>query len=178
MTVSSVPTTVSRFEDGDDCPDEVPAEVIEFTGAIKGTYYDFNRPARTARCRRSTALPMLTESPSIYVEISGHTDSVDSTKIQRDEHPHSRHLDRYTTCSIILAELTRKRIPPPRLVTVLLFVLVTHSLQYTGRFRSFPHVLPAELWRQGPRAPSPTYIGPMYGILSWEWYEVFVPTPR
>ncbi|MGB1014724.1 MAG: OmpA family protein, partial [Nannocystaceae bacterium] len=79
------PETVNGFEDGDGCPDEVPAKVIEFTGVIKGIYFDFNRSTIKDRSTPvlDRAVAVLAEFPSIHIEISGHTDNVGSAEYNK-----------------------------------------------------------------------------------------------
>ncbi|MCA9706286.1 MAG: OmpA family protein [Myxococcales bacterium] len=72
----SEPETPNGYEDGDGCPDEVPEEVVKFTGVIKGIQFETD----SAKIRpRSTpildqAIEVLTKYPSVRVEVSGHTD--------------------------------------------------------------------------------------------------------
>jgi OOP family OmpA-OmpF porin len=69
--------TKNAFEDGDGCPDELPAAVKEFMGVIAGVEFDNNE----ASIRSSSdpaldkALSVLTEYPTLRVEIIGHTDN-------------------------------------------------------------------------------------------------------
>ncbi len=79
------PETVNGFEDGDGCPDEVPAEVIQFTGVIRGIYFDFNKATIKDKSRPvlDRAVAVLTEFPSIRIEISGHTDNVGSAEYNK-----------------------------------------------------------------------------------------------
>ena len=70
------PETKNGYQDADGCPDEVPAAVKRFTGAIRGIYF----ATGSARIRRSSfrvlnsAVRVLTEYPDLKMEIGGHTD--------------------------------------------------------------------------------------------------------
>ena len=74
------PETVNGFEDDDGCPDEVPEEVKQFTGVIKGIHFDFGkstiRPDSHALLEQ--AAQVLQDYPTLKLEISGHSDSVGS----------------------------------------------------------------------------------------------------
>ncbi|HLT35509.1 MAG TPA: OmpA family protein [Enhygromyxa sp.] len=71
------PETDNGYQDEDGCPDEVPREVQEFTGTIKGITFDNNQ----ATIRSSStptldkAVEVLKANPDIRIKISGHTDS-------------------------------------------------------------------------------------------------------
>ena len=71
------PETRNGFEDTDGCPDEVPKEVQEFTGVIRGIYFDVNKSSVQLRSHRvlNEAVAVLKRHPSINIEIVGHTDS-------------------------------------------------------------------------------------------------------
>lgn len=79
------PETVNGFEDGDGCPDEVPADVIEFTGVIRGIYFDFNKSTIKDKSTPvlDRAVAVLKEFPSIRIEISGHTDNIGSAEYNK-----------------------------------------------------------------------------------------------
>jgi len=72
------PETKNGFQDEDGCPDEIPAEVKKFTGVIEGIEFDTGkatiRPKSTATL--DAAVKVLTDYPSLKLEISGHTDNV------------------------------------------------------------------------------------------------------
>jgi outer membrane protein OmpA-like peptidoglycan-associated protein len=70
------PETTNGYEDGDGCPDEVPQEVAQFTGVIKGIQFDTNKSTIKAKSQPTLdgAVEVLTKHTSIMVEISGHTD--------------------------------------------------------------------------------------------------------
>ncbi|PRP91630.1 Outer membrane porin F precursor [Enhygromyxa salina] len=71
------PETSNGYQDEDGCPDEVPKEVQDFTGAIKGITFDTNKDT----IRKSSikildkAVKVLSDNPEIRIKISGHTDS-------------------------------------------------------------------------------------------------------
>jgi OOP family OmpA-OmpF porin len=71
------PETRNGFEDTDGCPDELPKEVEQFTGVIKGIYFDLDKATIQRRSNRvlSEAVKVLDKYPEIKVEIVGHTDS-------------------------------------------------------------------------------------------------------
>jgi outer membrane protein OmpA-like peptidoglycan-associated protein len=72
----TVPETDNGFEDGDGCPDEVPKKVSTFTGVIEGIYFDTAKATikPKSRAKLDDAVAVLTEYPSLRIEISGHTD--------------------------------------------------------------------------------------------------------
>jgi outer membrane protein OmpA-like peptidoglycan-associated protein len=65
------------FEDSDGCPDELPQAVENFMGVIAGIEFDTGkaeiRPSSAIALEK--ALNVLTEYPSLRVEITGHTDN-------------------------------------------------------------------------------------------------------
>jgi len=71
------PETKNGFEDGDGCPDEVPAEVQKFSGAIEGILFQQNEAKILPRsfAKLDEAVAVLTKYPEIKLEISGHTSS-------------------------------------------------------------------------------------------------------
>lgn len=71
------PETVNGFEDADGCPDEVPEQVKKFTGVIKGITFDLGKSTirKTSFPLLDEAAKLLTDYPSLRLEISGHTDS-------------------------------------------------------------------------------------------------------
>lgn len=70
------PETKNGFEDTDGCPDELPADVKNFVGVIAGIEFDTNKDAiRNASADvLDRAVAILTDYPSLRVEIIGHTD--------------------------------------------------------------------------------------------------------
>jgi outer membrane protein OmpA-like peptidoglycan-associated protein len=72
------PETVNGFEDADGCPDEVPEIVKKFTGVIKGITFDLGKSTirKTSFALLDEAAKLLTDYPSLRLEISGHTDSL------------------------------------------------------------------------------------------------------
>lgn len=71
------PETKNGFQDDDGCPDEVPAEVKKFTGVIEGIEFDTNKATirKKSETTLDAAVKVLTDNPSIKIEISGHTDN-------------------------------------------------------------------------------------------------------
>ncbi len=65
------------FEDDDGCPDEVPEAVQRFTGVIQGITFEQGRAdiRRESLPTLDSAYLVLTEFPSIRLEVSGHTSS-------------------------------------------------------------------------------------------------------
>lgn len=76
IVAAAEPETTNGFEDGDGCPDEVPEEVKEFTGAIEGIYFQTAKAEirKTSERKLGEAAKVLAAYPEIRVEISGHTD--------------------------------------------------------------------------------------------------------
>lgn len=80
------PETKNSFEDEDGCPDEVPAAVQKFTGSIKGIVFKTGS-ARILRKSKSTliaAFEVLSDNPTVRIEISGHTDTKGRDESNRD----------------------------------------------------------------------------------------------
>ncbi|MEM7157909.1 MAG: OmpA family protein [Myxococcota bacterium] len=71
------PETPNGFKDADGCPDEIPKEVAQFTGVIKGIYFDTNKDTIKPKSEKvlQQALDVLKKFPDLKVQISGHTDS-------------------------------------------------------------------------------------------------------
>jgi OOP family OmpA-OmpF porin len=71
------PETKNGFEDDDGCPDEVPVAVKKFSGTIKGITFKVNSAVILPKsfATLDEAVKVLTEYPSISLEIQGHTDS-------------------------------------------------------------------------------------------------------
>ena len=71
------PETKNGFEDGDGCPDEVPAEVQKFSGTIAGILFQQNEAKILPRSFTTLdqAVAVLTKYPEIKIEIAGHTSS-------------------------------------------------------------------------------------------------------
>ena len=69
--------TKNGFEDTDGCPDELPAAVKNFVGVIAGIEFDNDRAdiRPSSEMALSKAATVLSEYPSLRVEIVGHTDS-------------------------------------------------------------------------------------------------------
>lgn len=72
------PETANGFEDGDGCPDTVPADIQEFTGAIRGINFDTNKSTIRADSEATLreALAVLKDHPTLRIEVQGHTDDV------------------------------------------------------------------------------------------------------
>jgi outer membrane protein OmpA-like peptidoglycan-associated protein len=74
------PETRNGFQDEDGCPDELPKEVLRFSGIIQGIVFDTN----TARIRHASypllndAAAVLEKYPNLQLRITGHTDSTGS----------------------------------------------------------------------------------------------------
>jgi OOP family OmpA-OmpF porin len=70
--------TPNGYKDEDGCPDEVPAEVQEFTGAIRGITFDVNQATirRGSHETLDRAVQVLKDNPDIRIAITGHTDDV------------------------------------------------------------------------------------------------------
>ena len=70
------PETKNGFDDGDGCPDEIPEEVVKFTGVIEGIYFDSDKATikKSSFKTLDAAIDVLAKFPSVNVEISGHTD--------------------------------------------------------------------------------------------------------
>jgi outer membrane protein OmpA-like peptidoglycan-associated protein len=75
-TCKDVPETANGFEDGDGCPDEIPEEVVRFTGVIQGIFFDTNKATikKSSFKTLDAAIDVLAKFPSVNVQISGHTD--------------------------------------------------------------------------------------------------------
>ena len=69
--------TRNSYQDDDGCPDELPQAVKKFTGAIAGISFQPNSAviAQPSFKVLDQAVKVLAESPSVRLEISGHTDS-------------------------------------------------------------------------------------------------------
>ena len=80
------PETKNGYKDADGCPDEVPKEMVEFTGAIEGiTFATGKDTIRTkSTTKLSKAVTTLKKFPSIRVRISGHTDDVGTAQYNLD----------------------------------------------------------------------------------------------
>ncbi len=71
------PETTNGFADDDGCPDEVPAEIANFTGAIKGIRFRLgsSKILRASHKALDGAVAVLKQYPAIRIEVAGHTDS-------------------------------------------------------------------------------------------------------
>jgi OOP family OmpA-OmpF porin len=70
------PETRNGYQDGDGCPDEVPAQVQKFSGVIEGIQFDFGkatiRPG--SRALLDSAIETLKAYPEVKLLVTGHTD--------------------------------------------------------------------------------------------------------
>lgn len=71
------PEVFNGFEDTDGCPDDIPEEVKKYTGVIEGIYFATGKSVIQSKSfpQLDAAVKVLTDYPSLRVEISGHTDS-------------------------------------------------------------------------------------------------------
>jgi OOP family OmpA-OmpF porin len=71
------PETKNGYQDDDGCPDEIPAAVQKFTGAIKGITFDVNKATirKTSFKVLDEAVKVLTEYSALRVKVRGHTDN-------------------------------------------------------------------------------------------------------
>ncbi|RMH45300.1 MAG: hypothetical protein D6689_00220 [Deltaproteobacteria bacterium] len=74
------PETLNGYQDDDGCPDEVPEQVKQFTGVIKGIRFKRGSARILWRSRRTLdlAVALFKKYPSLRIEISGHTDNTGS----------------------------------------------------------------------------------------------------
>ena len=72
--------TVNGYEDSDGCPDEVPEKVAKFSGTIKGIKFKLGSAVLVPSSHKilDEAVKVLTEYPTVRLEIQGHTDSTGS----------------------------------------------------------------------------------------------------
>lgn len=68
------------FEDGDGCPDELPAELQAIVGVVPGIVFDFNKDTikRASFAALDEIAAALLKYPTVRVEISGHSDDTAS----------------------------------------------------------------------------------------------------
>jgi len=71
------PETQNGFQDEDGCPDALPEAVKEFTGVIEGVTFRKGKPTLepSSAATLDEAARVLTEYPTLHIEISGHTSS-------------------------------------------------------------------------------------------------------
>ena len=76
------PETFNAFEDGDGCPDSMPADLGAFEGTLAGVNFqiDSARLRSISKKRLDAIVTVLTKYPKVTVEISGHTDSTGSAE--------------------------------------------------------------------------------------------------
>ena len=77
--------TRNGYKDEDGCPDELPAEIKQFTGTIKGVAFQPSSAILTADSLTvlAAAVKVLKDNPSIRIEIAGHTDSSGDAETNR-----------------------------------------------------------------------------------------------
>jgi len=70
------PETDNDYQDEDGCPDEIPAAVAKFTGAIRGINFDVDKDTIKKNSSKTldAAVKVLADFPDVRIEISGHTD--------------------------------------------------------------------------------------------------------
>ena len=80
------PETKNNYKDVDGCPDEVPKEVKNFAGVIKGIFFDVNKDTikKASSKTLDNAVKVLKDFPDVKVEIGGHTDSDGSRELNTD----------------------------------------------------------------------------------------------
>ncbi len=80
------PETDNGFEDEDGCPDELPAEIREFSGVIEGIAFEYDKADVTAESKPvlDRAIKVLQDYPDIRIEIVGHTDNEGGEDYNRD----------------------------------------------------------------------------------------------
>jgi OOP family OmpA-OmpF porin len=71
------PETDNGFEDEDGCPDEIPVDLIEFTGTIEGIEFELNSAEirDVSKPILDRAIKVLKDYPDIRIEVVGHTDN-------------------------------------------------------------------------------------------------------
>lgn len=79
------PESKNGYQDQDGCPDELPAEVQKFTGALKGIAFASGSAVITKASfpNLDEAAAVLNQFPDLKVEIGGHTD--DAGKAERNQ---------------------------------------------------------------------------------------------
>jgi outer membrane protein OmpA-like peptidoglycan-associated protein len=71
------PESDNGYKDDDGCPDEVPKEVQDFTGTIKGITFDTDKDTirKSSTKALDQAVEVLKANADIRIKISGHTDN-------------------------------------------------------------------------------------------------------
>ncbi len=79
------PETVNGYKDDDGCPDELPDDIVVFSGVIEGIEFDHDSSEVTASSKETLdrALEVLDDYPDIRIEIVGHTDNEGSAEYNR-----------------------------------------------------------------------------------------------
>lgn len=80
------PETVNSFQDEDGCPDEAPAAVKQFNGVIRGIDFQVGSDKLTTASRPvlDEAVTVLTEYPTVRLQIVGHSDSTGDVERNRE----------------------------------------------------------------------------------------------
>ncbi len=80
------PESYNGFEDADGCPDELPPEVVRFTGVIDGINFEVASDQITVDSYRllNQAAKVLIDFPDLTIEVQGHTDSDGSDEYNFD----------------------------------------------------------------------------------------------
>ncbi|HJN75614.1 MAG TPA: OmpA family protein [Myxococcota bacterium] len=83
---ANVAETYNGFEDSDGCPDELPPEVVRFTGVIRGINFEVDKAKITVGSYfiLDEASDVLIRHPDLRLEIQGHTDSDGSDEYNFD----------------------------------------------------------------------------------------------
>jgi OOP family OmpA-OmpF porin len=78
--------TKNGFQDDDGCPDEAPAAVKQFTGVIRGIDFATASDQLTPGSSKTLdeAVKVLTDYPTLRLEVSGHTDSTGDAGFNRE----------------------------------------------------------------------------------------------
>ena len=72
-----VPETINQVNDSDGCPDEVPKQVMNLSGVLRGIFFDVDKDTIKPKSRPTLekAVKVLTDFPDTRWQIEGHTDS-------------------------------------------------------------------------------------------------------
>lgn len=108
--------TRNGYKDEDGCPDELPAELKQFTGTIQGVAFQPNSAVLTADSLTvlDAAVKVLKDNPSVRIEIAGHTDSsgdVEKNRVLSQQRAESV-LKYLTEHGVVATQLTAKGYGP------------------------------------------------------------------
>jgi outer membrane protein OmpA-like peptidoglycan-associated protein len=105
------PETRNGYDDDDGCPDEVPAELVDLVGVLKGVVFDTDKDTIKAESRPilDKAADILARFETVKVEIVGHTDN-------RGSYAHNMDLSRRRAQSV-KAYLAAKGVAASRMKT-------------------------------------------------------------